>query len=122
MPKEVTVTAVRARSDDTALDTAASDAPLIDESIPRDTSLIDEPISPDASLPKKSDAPSRSSWLTDTLCVIVERALSADKPDIKGALAALAMLAERNESQSTSTDIAAVIRKARRRASDGTQT
>lgn len=63
----------------------------------------------------------RGSWLTDTLHTIIERALSADKPDIKGALAALAMLADRDETAATSTDIAAVIREARKRAADATE-
>lgn len=60
----------------------------------------------------------RRSWLTDTLHAIVERALTADKPDIKGALAALAMLAETDETTTASDDIATVIRDARRRAHD----
>lgn len=69
-----------------------------------------------------ADAPStegrRRSWLTDTLHAIVERALTADKPDIKGALAALAMLAETDETATATDDIATVIRDARRRAHD----
>lgn len=60
----------------------------------------------------------RRSWLTDTLHAIVERALTADKPDIKGALAALAMLAETDDTATASDDIASVIRDARRRAHD----
>lgn len=69
-----------------------------------------------------ADAPNtegrRRSWLTDTLHAIVERALTADKPDIKGALAALAMLAETDETATATDDIATVIRDARRRAHD----
>lgn len=60
-----------------------------------------------------------STWLTDTLHTIIERALTADKPDIKGALAALAMLAEQTPATHT-TDIANIIRNARQRAKKGT--
>lgn len=56
-------------------------------------------------------------WYTDTLRTIVNRALDAEKPDIKGALAALAMLAEAEEpADDTDSDIASLLRDARKRA------
>ncbi len=59
----------------------------------------------------------QSNWYTDTLRSIVNRALDAEKPDIKGALAALAMLAEANESTTdNNSDIANLLRDARKRA------
>ena len=57
-----------------------------------------------------------SNWYTDTLRTIVHRALDADKPDIKGALAALAMLAEAEEPTDNTGDIATLLRDARKRA------
>ena len=58
-----------------------------------------------------------SDWYTDTLRAIVNRALDAEKPDIKGALAALAMLAEAEEpAEDTDSDIANLLRDARKRA------
>ena len=62
-------------------------------------------------------------WHTDTLRTIVHRALDADKPDIKGALAALAMLAEAEEPTDNTGDIATLLRDARKRAAHaGTHT
>ena len=64
-----------------------------------------------------------SNWYTDTLRTIVHRALDADKPDIKGALAALAMLAEAEEPTDNTGDIATLLRDARKRAAHaGTHT
>ena len=61
-------------------------------------------------------------WYADTLRAIVRRALDADKPDIKGALAALAMLAEVTEPAAKQEyDVAHILRDARRRASHGKQ-
>ena len=57
-----------------------------------------------------------SNWYTDTLRTIVHRALDADKPDIKGALAALTMLAEAEEPTESTGDIATLLRDARKRA------
>jgi hypothetical protein len=57
-----------------------------------------------------------SNWYTDTLRTIVHRALDADKPDIKGALAALSMLAEAEEPTESTGDIATLLRDARKRA------
>ena len=59
-----------------------------------------------------------SNWYTDTLRTIVHRALDADKPDIKGALAALAMLAEAEEPTESTGDIATLLRDARKRAAN----
>ena len=64
-----------------------------------------------------------SNWYTDTLRTIVHRALDADKPDIKGALAALTMLAEAEEPTDNTGDIATLLRDARKRAAHaGTHT
>lgn len=63
-----------------------------------------------------------SDWYADTLRAIVRRALDADKPDIKGALAALAMLAEVTEPAAKQEyDVAHILRDARRRAIHGKQ-
>lgn len=63
-----------------------------------------------------------SDWYADTLRAIVRRALDADKPDIKGALAALAMLAEVTEPDAKQEyDVAHILRDARRRAIHGKQ-
>ena len=59
-----------------------------------------------------------SNWYTDTLRTIVHRALDADKPDIKGALAALSMLAEAEEPTESTGDIATLLRDARKRAAN----
>ncbi len=73
---------------------------------------------PNAPQEKAQQSPmtSPANWYTDTLRTIVNRALDADKPDIKGALAALAMLAEAEEPAETSEGIANLLRDARKRA------
>ncbi len=84
------------------------------------TSTQDEPTAYNAEATATQDEPTaRTTWLTDTLHTIIERALTADKPDIKGALAALTMLAEQTPATHT-TDIASIIRNARQRAKKGT--
>lgn len=67
--------------------------------------------------PQTPQQPKQNSWYTDTLRAIVNRALDAEKPDIKGALAALAMLAEAQEpTEHDNSDIASLLRDARKRA------
>lgn len=99
-------------------DTTDEITDVTSSSISDDSTVTTSPDEKDDSISGTTDASSstRRTWLTDTLHTIIERALAADKPDIKGALAALAMLAETDESAATSTDIADVIRTARRRA------
>lgn len=83
-----------------------------------------EPTAPETSPPRaKAEPPADetaertpSNWYTDTLRTIVHRALDADKPDIKGALAALSMLAEAEEPTESTGDIATLLRDARKRA------
>lgn len=71
---------------------------------------------PENQPPNQQPTAPPSTWYTDTLRTIVNRALDAEKPDIKGALAALAMLAEAEEPAETSGDIATLLRDARKRA------
>ena len=73
---------------------------------------------PTTTPPKEAHTASRtpSNWYIDTLRTIVNRALDADKPDIKGALAALTMLAEAEEPAESTGDIATLLRDARKRA------
>ena len=73
-----------------------------------------EPTSQHSELGRRSS----SDWYTDTLHTIVARALDSDKPDIKGALAALAMLAETEDAAPAGEDVARLIRDARRRVAD----
>ena len=83
-----------------------------------------EPTAPETSPPRAKTEPpadetaerTPSNWYTDTLRTIVHRALDADKPDIKGALAALTMLAEAEEPTESTGDIATLLRDARKRA------
>lgn len=87
-----------------------------------------EPAQPSAKPPSEqaestAEPPAKpSDWYADTLRAIVRRALDSDKPDIKGALAALAMLAEVAEPTAKQEyDVAHILRDARRRAIHGKQ-
>lgn len=75
----------------------------------------------DAPTAQTAKASVSSDWYTDTLRTIVSRALNADKPDIKGALAALQLLAETECDPEQESDIAHILRDARRRVIDGKQ-
>lgn len=81
------------------------------------TEMTAKPAQPSAEPPA-----AQTDWYADTLRAIVRRALDADKPDIKGALAALAMLAEVTEPAAKQEyDVAHILRDARRRAIHGKQ-
>lgn len=86
--------------------------------IPHDV-LPDAPPAPLANA--LTDAPASEGWYTATLRAIVNRALDADKPDIKGALAALQLLAETDNS-TAGEDLARTLREARRRVLHAKQT
>lgn len=95
----------------TACDKQTASAPQKDDAQPADPT--DAPT---------AEASASSDWYTDTLRAIVSRALDADKPDIKGALAALQLLAETEDtSAKEEDDVARILRDARRRVINGRQ-
>ena len=101
-------------------DETARDERTADCDAPKALSPHDAP--PDAPSDTLCDAPPASEgWYTATLRAIVNRALDADKPDIKGALAALQLLAETDNS-TAGEDLARTLREARRRVLHAKQT